>query len=243
MVFTWTVGSGVTQYELNVGTTLGGHDLVWGPTQTGTSQTVNNLAGLGTVFVRIWSKVAGVWQFNDYQYQTASAPATMSSPTPGTTLPGSTVTFIWTNGLGVSQYELDIGTGLGGHDLVWGPTQGGTSQTVNNLFSNGTIYVRLWSNVAGTWQYNDYQYQPSAPPTPATMTGPTPGATISGSSTTFVWTTGYGASQYELNVGTSLGGHDLAWGPDGTQTSQTVNNLPAGTIYVRLWSDTAGTWV
>ena len=34
-----------------------------------------------------------------------------------------------------------------------------TSQAVSGLPANGsTIYVRLWTLLAGVWQYNDYSY-------------------------------------------------------------------------------------
>jgi phosphatidylinositol-3-phosphatase len=71
--FTWTAGTRVTQIELLVGTTLGGGDIYSNGAVTGTSITVNNLPTNGsTVYVRLWSLINGIWQFNDYTYTAAA---------------------------------------------------------------------------------------------------------------------------------------------------------------------------
>ena len=47
-----------------------------------------------------------------------SMAAALTSPTPGSTLPGSRVTFTWTTGSGVSAYIFYLGTmGPGSSDL------------------------------------------------------------------------------------------------------------------------------
>ena len=98
---------------------------------------------------------------------TAAAPpakATMISPTPGSTLAGSSQTFTWTTGSGVSSYLLWVGTKVGGND-IYNPTlpTAATSATVLNIPSHGkTVYVRLWSYINGVRQYNDYTYKEAA---------------------------------------------------------------------------------
>ncbi|MEX0409845.1 hypothetical protein ABGN05_30005, partial [Aquibium sp. LZ166] len=83
-----------------------------------------------------------------------------------------------------------------------------TSKTVSGLPSSGTIYVRLWSYISGSWQWNDYTYKAGGG-TKAVMTSPTPGSTL-GSSATFIWTTGSGVSQYWLYVGsTGVGSYNI----------------------------------
>jgi hypothetical protein len=83
----------------------------------------------------------------------------MTSPTAGSTLTGSTVTFSWTAGSHVEQYDLHVGTtGLGSNNIFAGAitTQ---SQSVTGIpTTGGTLYVRLYSLIAGAWQYNDYTY-------------------------------------------------------------------------------------
>ena len=78
---------------------------------------------------------------------------------PGSTLHGSSSTFIWTAGTGVSQVWLDVGTTTGGNQIYAASEGTGTSQTVTGIPTNGsTLYVRLWSLVGGAWSYTDYTY-------------------------------------------------------------------------------------
>jgi hypothetical protein len=77
--------------------------------------------------------------------------------------------------------------------------------------------------------------------TTAQMTSPANGSNIQ-STTTFTWNTGTGNDQYWLYVGTAgAGSSDLFNESQGTNTSRTVTNLPAGNLYVRLWSHCAST--
>jgi len=98
----------------------------------------------------------------------ASTQATMISPTSGSVLPGSSATFVWTAGTGVTGYQLWLGTtGAGSQNLgVYseGSASGGTVSTnVTDLPTNGaTTYVRLLSLVQGNWQAADYTYTEAA---------------------------------------------------------------------------------
>lgn len=80
------------------------------------------------------------------------------SPTPGSTLTGSSVTFSWSAGT-ATYYDLNIGSTLGGRDLydmVDGPN---LSVQVTGLPGDGRrLYVRLWSWINLQWQYVDYDY-------------------------------------------------------------------------------------
>ncbi len=90
---------------------------------------------------------------------TAAAKAELTSPPPGTTLPGSTVTFQWSAGSGAQEYWLWVGTTPGGYNLYTASQGLNQSVTISGLPTNGLpIYVRLWTKLAGAWQYNDYQY-------------------------------------------------------------------------------------
>ena len=139
-----------------------------------------------------------------------SAVAVLTSPTPGSTLPGASVTFGWTTGTGVSQYYLYVGSSVGGADLYAAGTGASTSVTVNGLPTDGrAIHVRLWSYTSAGWQFGDHSYTAATAVTPAVITSPAPGSTLPGASVTFTWTTGSGVSQYYLYVGNSVGGADL----------------------------------
>jgi hypothetical protein len=169
VTFTWSAGSGVTSYWLEVGTTPGGRNLFPGSNTTTPSAAVNGLPTNGSnVYVRLWSKLAGAWQYNDYQYKaaggSASSKAVMQTPAPGSALTGTTVTFTWSAGSGVSSYWLEVGTTLGGRNLYPGANTTALSATVSGLPANGSVvYVRLWSRIGAAWQYNDYQYTAAIP--------------------------------------------------------------------------------
>jgi hypothetical protein len=160
--FTWTTGSGATQYDLYVGTNgVGTFNLYNSRWVAGTSVNVTGLPTTGvTIYVRLFSILNGVQQFNDYTLSAAGtlAPATLISPAPDSTLTGSSATFTWTTGSGVTAYDLYVGTGrVGAANLYNSGWVTGTSVNVTGLPTTGvTIYVRLISVVNGVQQYNDY---------------------------------------------------------------------------------------
>jgi len=165
--------------------------------------------------------------------------ATIVTPAPGSTLSGTSSTFTWNPGLNASAYWLDVNsscTGCGGG--IFGGNEGlATSQTVTGLpVSGGTIYVRLWTQIAGTWQFNDYTYIAASLGSKASILSPSPGRALSGSSVSCTWSPGTGATAYWLDVGTVQGQGNIFGQNVGLVTTQTVNGIPAGggTIYVRL---------
>jgi len=245
-IFTWTAGVGDTQYALRIGSTgVGSTNLYNGPDTTNLSATVNNLPLNGeTVYVRLFSLTGGLWLYNDYTFSAfTGVPATLTNPT--TSPLNVNQLFTWQAGAGDTQYALRIGsTGVGSSNLYTGPDTTNLSVTVNNLPHNGeTLYVRLFSLTGGDWLYNDYTFT-AFTGTAATLTGPTPG-TI-GISQLFTWQAGVADTQFALRIGsTGVGSSDLYTGPDTTNLSVTVNNLPHNgeTIYVRLFSLTGGLWL
>jgi len=248
--FTWTAGTGVTQYDLHVGTTGAGSSNIFGGTVAGQSKSVTGIPTTGaTLNVRLYSLISGAWQYNDYVYTEAN-PATkaaMSTPAPGSTLTGSSATFTWTAGTGVTQYTIHVGsTGVGSDNISAPGALTGTSYTVSNIpTTGGTLYVRLYSLIAGAWQYTDYTYTEANPATKAAMSTPAPGSTLTGSSATFTWTAGTGVTQYTLHVGTTGVGSDNISAPGAlTGTNYTVTGIPTtgGMLYVRLYSLISGAW-
>ncbi|MGA2654100.1 MAG: protease pro-enzyme activation domain-containing protein, partial [Terracidiphilus sp.] len=92
-----------------------------------------------------------------------TSPAILTSPTPGlsTILGSSGVVFSWTNGMGVSEYELTLGTVAGAQDLF---TYKGTatSATASTIPANGAeVYATLYSKIGGVWQSSAYVYTES----------------------------------------------------------------------------------
>jgi hypothetical protein len=163
VTFTWGGGVGVADYELWVGSTgVGSSNLFYPGLTTSTSETVSGLPTNGeTLYVRLFSKLSGAWQFKDYTYTAVSGnPATLTTPAPGSTLTSSTVTFGWSGGVNVSEYELWVGTtGVGSSNINYPGLTTSTSESVSGLpTTGGTVYVRLLSKVNGVWQSADYTY-------------------------------------------------------------------------------------
>jgi len=175
--------------------------------------------------------------------------STMLSPTANSTLATGPVTFQWED-VNASNYGVYIGTSVGSNDLYSTGILNNTitSLTLDNPPSNTTftVYVRLWSNINGTWQSNDYQYTiEAASTTPAVMLTPTAGSTLTSSTVDFQWQN-INANNYGIYVGTTQGANDIFSSGilENNVTSLTVNNLPTdgSTLYVTLWSNILGSW-
>ncbi len=89
----------------------------------------------------------------------------VTSPPPGTTLPGETATFVWTAGgtANIIEWWLYIGTSQGTNDIYDSGRivgAGSTTDTVSGLPVDGsTIHVRLWWKVqGGGWSSTDHIY-------------------------------------------------------------------------------------
>ena len=152
VTFSWTPGTGATNYQLWLGSTgVGSDNLYYSGPQTVTSLAVAHIPTNGsTIYVRLITTYNGVQVHYDYTY-TAATQSALTTPTPGTTLSGSSVTFDWTTAAGATSYQLWLGsTGVGSYNLYYSGTLTGTSVTVNKLPTNGsTIYARLITNYSG----------------------------------------------------------------------------------------------
>jgi len=105
----------------------------------------------------------------------AASMATITSPTPGSTLTGASTTFTWNAGpAGTTGYYLWVGTSLGAADLVNIGPLSGTSATVNLPTNGATVYVRLWTVINGTTLLsNNYTYTEFTAAAPAAATSVT----------------------------------------------------------------------
>jgi serine protease len=251
VTFTWLAGSGPTQYDLWLSVDGAGLNELYnsGPLTT-TSANVTGLPTNGVkLFARLWSRINGIWQFTDYTYTEAGTPvaASLTSPTQGSVLTSSSATFSWTPGAGPTQYDLWLGTtGVGSNNLYISGSLTTTSVNVTGLPANGvTIYVRLWWMMNGVWQFADYTITEAGTPAQASLTFPTQGSQLPGSSATFIWTPGSGPTAYDLWLGsTGIGTSDLYNSGSTTLTTANVTSLPTNgaTVYARLWSRINGIW-
>ena len=164
VAFTWNAGSLSSAYWLTIGSVPGGNDLYnSGNLGNVLTKTVTGLPTNGqTLYVTLFSDVNGQWPYNQYTYTAGGTLAQMQSPTPGTEIDGTSITFTWSAGTNAQNYWLDVGSFPGGH-FIWqsGPLGSGTlMDTVTTMPNNGEeVYVTLWTQLNGSWYYNAYTYQ------------------------------------------------------------------------------------
>jgi hypothetical protein len=246
--FAWATGSGSSQYWLYVGSARGAADIYNQDAGTDVSRNVTGIPIDGRrIYVRLWSLVGGVWYYSDYDFTAAGTTrARLTSHTDVATLGGASATLGWAAGTGATAYWVYVGNTPGGIDIANVSTGTNLSTVITGLPTDRRpVYVRLWTLTGGVWVYNDYvlrAYDGGA--ARARLTIPLPDATLVGSSTTFSWVAGSGATQYWLYVGTSRGATNLHNASHGTNLSATVGGLPTNgsTIYVRLWTLNGGIW-
>ena len=93
----------------------------------------------------------------------SSAAATMTSPSDGNVLQGSSATFVWSTGSGVSLYQLSVTSPQGTATYVLPNTGSEPSQVVALPPPGQTVTAMLSSLVGATWQSLTYQYTTVAP--------------------------------------------------------------------------------
>ncbi len=251
VTFGWTPGSASTHFELWLGTTgAGSTNLYNSGSVTATSEVVTNLPSNGEmVYARLYFYVFGTWQENDYTYTAYGSPQLpyIESPTPGTQL-GSSALFTWNPGNIASAFQLYVGsTGVGSSNIYSSGYVTATSENVSGIPANGeTVNVRLWWLVGATWSSADYTYTTTGAITPAALTTPVPGTTLTGTSVTFGWTPGNTATHFELWLGSKgVGTSNLYNTGSVTATSEIVGGLPSNgePLYARLYYMINGNWI
>ena len=249
--FMWTPGTGVTDYQLWLGTTgVGSQNLYDSGATKATTVIVSGLPTNGvTVYARLWSEISGAWQSADLTYREAGTPVlpVLTTPAPASVLSGSSVAFTWSAGAGPVAYQLYLGTtGVGSHNLYESGSTKATTVTVSGLPTCGaTMYARLWWEIDAAWKFADYTYTESGVPVPPVLTTPAPRSVLSGSSVAFTWSAGAGPAAYQLYLGTTgVGSSNLYDSRSTTGTAETVSGLPANgvTVFARLWWEIGGAW-
>jgi len=248
VTFTWSRGS-AAQFMLWAGTTgPGSSDIYNSRIIATTSAGVANIPTSGApLYVRLSYMLNGAWSSIDYAYTEAGAltlPA-ITSPSAGSTLGGSTVSFSWSRG-SAGEFKFWAGTtGPGASDLYNGGVTLSNTVTVANIPTNGgTLYVRLWYLLSGTWSFIDTTYTEAGVVTPPSITSPGTSGPLGGSSVPFSWNPG-SAVKFKLWVGTlGLAADDVFNSGVITATAVNVTNIPTNgaTLYVRLWYMLSGKW-
>ena len=149
------------QHWLQVGTSQGADNIFSQDMGTQHQITVAPLPATGTIHVRYWTKFPHAWEKTDQTYTMNVVLPAITTPAPGGTLTGASVTFQWTaNGQPVTEWWLCVETGPGKCDIFNSRSLGtSTSTTVSTLPVNGSqFFVRLWFKVGGVWLNRDFQY-------------------------------------------------------------------------------------
>jgi Protein of unknown function (DUF1565) len=254
-VFQWFGYPGATAYWLDLGKEQGGNEYYSSGSLSSstTSQTVGSLPADGsTVWARWYYLLSGSWQSTDYSYTAMGGSASkgaITSPAPSSTLTGASATFTWTPGTGATAYWINVGSSVGGSQYYSSGNVGNTvSTTVSGLPTNGApLNVTLYSMVGGQWFGNAYTYTAfTSTATAGVITSPAPNSTLAGSSATFVWSAGSGATAYWIDAGSTAGGHDYySSGNLGNVLTKAISGLPinGSTVYVTLYSLASGSWL
>ncbi len=177
-----------------------------------------------------------------WSFTTQTASSTITSPTAGTQLPLASVTFSWNPVTGADQYWLDVGSQVAVGDY-FGQATTGTSFQVTTLPCDGrTVYVQLWTHMAGAWM-SPVRSTYTAATGCAVLTAPADNTTFTSSLQAFSWAAVSGADQYWLDVGNSRRKGDI-FASATTGTSFTVTSIPCDgrAIYVQLWTHKSGAW-
>lgn len=168
VTFDWAANDRpVTKWWLYIGSTQGAKDLYESfDLGANTSLLVSGLPTDGrTLYVRLWYRIGGLWQFTDAQFTSATlAPPIMKSPDPGSTLNSFIVPFLWaSNEYTVSKWWLYVGSTIGARDIHNSGDLGASLvHLVTVLPTDGrTFYVRLWYHSSGIWHFVDFPYTAS----------------------------------------------------------------------------------
>jgi sugar lactone lactonase YvrE len=260
--FSWTTGSGITSYELWLSSVnFGSNDAFNSGAITGTSVAVPTIPTNGaTLFATLRYHMNGTWLSADYAYTEAGTPAppVLTSPS-ASPLSGSNLTFTWTSGTGVTDYELWLSAlSAGGNDLYnSGVIAPNGNPTVSLTPPSGVptkgvnLYVTLRYHLNGTWQTANYLFTEAGTSAPPAIQSVIPCAapgvpcTLQSSTETFTWSTGTGAVAYELWLGSSVGGHDVYNSGASTNTSAIATGIPQNgvNLYATLLYRMNATWL
>ena len=217
VAFSWASGgAAVSDWRLSIGTLVGGADLYdSGPLAASTLSAA--VTGLPSdelpLFVRLSYHIGGELSFRDYVYTAARTTPEITSPAPGSVLPGTTVPFVWTtNSLLVTEWTLLVGSAPA--EVTSTPVARSTLPPWHKRCpvcprTDGSFTFGSSSSSAASANFKDFIY--TADSREAGGRRPhTQARTLSGPSATFTWTSdGAPVTSWILRVGTSKSGSNL----------------------------------
>lgn len=156
--------------------------------------------------------------------------------------PMAPVQFTWTAVSDEQCYYLYVGTTQGSDNVVNSRSTQATSFSAYVTSPNTQFWVRLWTEVNGSWYYHDTIFTTGAGM--ARLITPVNGASNIDPSlpVQFTWTSVPGEQTYYLYVGTAQGAKNIVNSGQTQQTSWSASLSPLTVYYVRLWTEIGGVW-
>lgn len=242
------------EYRLEVGSNAGANDYFDGSFTEAQTVPVLDLPRDGSpVHARLSTRHGATWTTSDHVYAAGTTPVApppqptsvndapdLVTPSPGSTVDSTSVTFTWTDEE-ADSYLISVGSTQGGTQFGF---EYGTdlSKTFDNLPADGSLlHIRIYAAYPGiTSPFKDFTVRAVGADTPAVLTAPVDGSALTSTQALFEWPD-VGANFYLLYVGTSPGSSDIAsWDsenkPDPTQAL--ISDLPSdgSAVYATLYT-------
>ncbi len=245
--FTWTTVAGAQAYYLYVGTAVGAKDLVDTGEISRAFHFAPNLPTGRRLYVRLWTKVDGVWRYVDSTFVGVQELVARLTNLPGDADPGffQYPPLQWTSVVNAQAYYLYVGTSVGAKDLLDSGELRYPVEGTSSLPKGQTLYTRLWTKVAGFWRYVDGTVVvPMSTPTTSMLLYPRDGEANADLSHPIQWSEVWRRQSFSFKLGTSPGGNDLAdTGETFFSYYRTGTNVPTGqTIYARIGTKVSDVW-
>jgi hypothetical protein len=244
--FRWTPIANAEAYYLYVGSSPGATDLINSYETQATTLLTSRVAapfpdGV-TLYVRLWTKVGGLWRYRDSTFTASPMAPKFLYPTDGALAVDPAVPFRWKPPANAINYELRVGTSPGGSDVFQSGILTTTSVLVTGLPPTGTLYARAVSKVNTSWTFTDIAFtlQPSVAASGIVV--PANDEIDFDTVRAFEWTPVPLARAYRLTIGTAAGGNNLHDSGEIQVTRRFVPNLLIGTLYGRVETKIDGQW-
>jgi PKD repeat protein len=178
------------------------------------------------------SLYSSTWSFINGPSAVPATP-TLSSPTNGSNVSGTTVSFNWNPAARAIDYYLQVARDAGFTNIVYGAWVGNyIGVNLSGFPDNGQTYywrVAAWnslgtSNYSATWSFVN---GPSAPPAVPNLISPVNSANVSGTTISFGWSQAARAIDYYLQVATDEGFTNIIYGEwIGNYTGVNLSGFP-----------------
>jgi len=217
VTFTWTSGTGVSQYWLYVGITSGGNEIYNQDEAGSQSATVRGIPNDGsTVYVRLWSKIASQWLYLDYTYKACSGcgpflPGKAILVSPSSANVPTTPTYVWNAVPAATWYQLWVNDSSATPKIQTWYTAEQAGCAIGTGFCSVTPTISLALGAARWWiqTWNSVGYGPWSDGmsfTVASCTAPdkpilvSPSGYVSITQPTYSWNAVLGSAWYYLWV-------------------------------------------